>query len=325
MRKLVLLSAFFIMLLVYLTYAFLPVYVSETKTIDIPYGTPTVKIIDTLHREGLIRSRLSLILIHVLRKEKLEAGEYEFSGYVSPFDVYEKLSKGIHKLHRIVVAEGSDLYDIAELLEKEKVCKKEDFLRYAMSETTSRSYGLSTPTMEGFLFPDTYLFSKNTHPLKVIDTMYRNFLKKTVDLRPRVAEKGLSIEEWVIVASMIEKETFWENEKPLIAAVIYNRLKKRMKLQIDPTVIYALKRKGMWEGRLKKEHLQIDDPYNTYLYFGLPPTPICNPGLSSLKAALEPANVRYLYFVVDPKRKRHIFSTTYSQHRRNVARMRKRR
>ncbi len=324
MRKLILLSTFFILVLIYLTYAFLPVYVN-TKTVDIPYGMPTIKIIDTLYRKGLIRSRLSLILIHAFRKDKLEAGEYEFSGYISPFDVYEKLSKGIHKLHKVTVAEGSDLYDIAELLEKERVCKREDFLRYAMSETTPKSYGLSTPTMEGFLFPDTYFFSKNTHPLKVIDTMYRNFLEKTVDLRPRVAEKGLSIEEWVTVASMVEKETFRDSEKPLIAAVIYNRLRKRMKLQIDPTVIYALKRRGMWEGKLKREHLQIDDPYNTYLYFGLPPTPICNPGLSSLKAALEPADVRYLYFVVDPKRKRHIFSTTYAQHRRNVARVRRRR
>lgn len=324
MRKLILLSTLFILVLIYLTYAFLPVYVN-TKTVDIPYGMPTIKIIDTLYRKGLIRSRLSLILIHAFRKDKLEAGEYEFSGYISPFDVYEKLSKGIHKLHKVTVAEGSDLYDIAELLEKERVCKREDFLRYAMSETTPKSYGLSTPTMEGFLFPDTYFFSKNTHPLKVIDTMYRNFLEKTVDLRPRVAEKGLSIEEWVTVASMVEKETFRDSEKPLIAAVIYNRLRKRMKLQIDPTVIYALKRRGMWEGKLKREHLQIDDPYNTYLYFGLPPTPICNPGLSSLKAALEPADVRYLYFVVDPKRKRHIFSTTYAQHRRNVARVRRRR
>ncbi|RLJ70646.1 UPF0755 protein [Hydrogenivirga caldilitoris] len=323
MRKLILISTLFILTLGYLTYAFLPVYVN-TKTIDIPYGTPTLSIIDTLYSEGLIRSRLSLIVIHAFRKDKLEAGEYEFSGYVSPFDVYEKLSKGLHKLHRIVVVEGSDLYDIAEILEAESVCKKEDFLRYATSETTAKSYGLSTPTMEGFLFPDTYFFSKNTHPLKVIDTMYRNFLEKTVDLRPSVAERGLSLEKWVTIASMVEKETFWEEEKPLIAAVIYNRLKKGMKLQIDPTVIYALKRRGAWNGNLKKIDLQIEDPYNTYLYFGLPPTPICNPGVSSLKAAIEPADVEYLYFVVDPKKRRHIFSSTYSQHRKNVARMRRR-
>ncbi len=323
MKKLIPLIILFVASLLYLAYAFMPVYV-ETKTVDIPYGTSALKVIETLHKEGIIRSKLSLIIIHALRKDKLEAGEYEFSGYISPFDVYRKLSKGIHKLHRVVITEGSDIYDIADILEKKGVCKKEDFLKFATSEQVPRGYGLSTPTMEGFLFPDTYLFSKNTHPLKVIDTMYRNFLKKTVDLRPQVAKKGLSIEEWVTIASMIEKETAWEDEKPLVSAVIYNRLKRRMKLQIDPTVIYALKRKGMWEGKLTREHLKIDDPYNTYLYFGLPPTPICNPGLSSLKAALQPADVSYLYFVADPKTRRHIFSSTYSQHRQNIAKVRRR-
>jgi len=178
--------------------------------------------------------------------------------------------------------------------------------------------------MEGFLFPDTYFFSKNTHPLKVIDTMFKNFLRRTKELRGRLPRRDLSLEEWVTVASMIEKETFWEEEKPLISAVIYNRLKRKMRLQIDPTVIYALKRRGLWKGVLRREHLQIDDPYNTYQYFGLPPTPIGNPGISSLKAALEPAPVGYLYFVVDPRTRRHIFSTSYSQHRRNVAKLRRR-
>ncbi len=323
MRKLLFSGLFFISLLLYVAYSFLPVYVEE-KTVEIPYGTSTIEIVNMLHRKGLIRSRLSFAIIHAFRKEKLEAGEYEFKGYVTPFHVYEKLSRGIHKLHRIVVVEGSDIYDIAEMLDRKGICRKEDFLKYATSKEVSRGYGLSSPTMEGFLFPDTYLFSKNTHPIKVIDTMYRNFLEKTAEMRPKVIEKGLSLEEWVTVASMVEKETFWEHEKPLVAAVIYNRLKRRMKLQIDPTVIYALKRQGKWNGNLRKEHLQIDDPYNTYVYFGLPPTPICNPGLTSLRAALEPAKVRYLYFVIDPKRRRHIFSTTYSQHRRNVARLRRR-
>ncbi len=322
MKKILLTALAFFLGLLYLSYTFLPVYI-PSKTVEIPYGTPTLKIFEMLHEEGIVRNELSLILIHVLRKSKLEAGEYEFEGYVTPFDVYEKLSKGLHKLHRIVVVEGSDIYDIAKILEKEGVCKAEDFLRYATDESVPRSYGLSTPTMEGFLFPDTYFFSKNTHPLRVIDTMYRNFLEKTVDIRKEAAEKGIPIEELVTVASMVEKETFWEDEKPLIAAVIYNRLRERMKLQIDPTVIYALKRKGLWDGRLTKEDLQINDPYNTYLYFGLPPTPICNPGLSSLWAALRPAKVRYLYFVVDPKTRRHTFSTTYAQHRKNVRKLRR--
>ncbi len=323
MRKPLLLVLPAVALSFYLVYAFLPVYV-EKKTVEIPYGIGAFRIMEILHEAGVIRSRLAFALIHAVKKSKLEAGEYEFEGYVTPFEVYEKLSKGLRKLHKVVVVEGSDIYDIAEILHRAGVCRREDFLAYATSEKVARGYGLTSSTMEGFLFPDTYYFSKNTHPIKVIDTMFRNFLKKTAELRPKVAEKGLTLEEWVTVASMIEKETFWEDEKPLIAAVIYNRLKRRMKLQIDPTVIYALKRRGLWEGKLTKEHLSIDDPYNTYLYFGLPPTPICNPGLSSLKAALNPAKVGYLYFVVDPKRRRHLFSTTYSQHRRNIARIKRR-
>ncbi len=322
MRRRLLFTVPLTALVAYIVYIFLPVYVEE-ETVEIAYGTPTIEIVNILKEEGIIRSRLSFLLIHALRKEKLEAGEYEFDGYVTPFEVYEKISKGIHKIHRVLIPEGSDVYDIAEILHAKGICRKEDFLRYALSEEVAKRYGLETSTMEGFLFPDTYFFSKNTHPLRVIDTMFRNFMERTKELRKELEKKNLTLEKWVTIASMIEKETFWEEERPLIAAVIYNRLKRRMKLQIDPTVIYALKRRGLWKGKLTKEDMQIDDPYNTYVYFGLPPTPICNPGLSSLRAALYPADVDYLYFVIDPKRRKHLFSRTYSEHLRNVNRLRR--
>ena len=325
MKKVYALLLIVLLLISLVAHSLMPVYVSG-KTVEIPYGTPTLRIVEILHDEGVIRSRLAFVILHTFLKSKLEAGEYEFDGYVSIFDVYRKLSKGIHKLHRIVVREGSDLYDIAELLESKGICSREDFLKYALSEEVPRSFGINSPTMEGFLFPETYLFSKNTHPLKVIEKMHLTFLERTKELREELKERGeLSLEEWVIIASMIEKETHLDSEKPIISAVIRNRLKKRMRLQIDPTVIYALKRNNLWNGRLTKKDMSIDDPFNTYLYFGLPPTPICNPGLSSLRAALYPARVKYLYFVVDPDRKRHIFSTTYSQHLRNVARLKRKR
>ncbi len=317
---------FFILLLlaglVYILYSFLPVRIGN-KTIEISYGTPVPEIIDLLYEEGIIRSKLSLIILHIINREKISAGEYEFSGIVSPFDVYEKLSKGIQKLHKVTIPEGSDLYAIAKILDKAGVCGEEEFLKFATSESVARRFGLDTPTMEGFLFPDTYFFRKNTHPLVVIETMHRNFLDKTSSLRKKLAQKKLSLREWVTIASMIEKETAWEDEKPLVAAVIYNRLKKGMKLQIDPTVIYSLKRRGLWKGVLTRKELSIDDPYNTYVYYGLPPAPICNPGLSSLRFALEPAQVDYLYFVADPETKRHIFSSSYTQHVRNVLRVRR--
>lgn len=303
-------------LVLFMVYSFLPIRV-EKRTVEIAYGTPTFEIALLLYREGILRNPMSFLLLHSVGKKKLEAGEYEFEGLVFPWDVYEKISKGLKKLYRITIPEGSDLYDIAKILEENLICSSKDFLKYALSEEIARNYGLRTSTMEGFLFPDTYFFSKNTHPMKVIDVMYNNFLRKTQELRKELANKKLTLEEWVIIASMIEKETAKPEEKPLVSAVIYNRIKKRMKLQIDPTVIYALKRKGLWKGRLTLDHLNMDDPYNTYYYFGLPPSPICNPGLESLKYALKPAPVDYLYFVADGSGG-HYFSKSLSDHNRRV-------
>jgi len=315
MRYLKFFLPFFILAL-FIFYSFLPVK-TEEKTVEIAYGTPTKDIALQLYREGLLRNPMSFILIHAVYKKKLEAGEYEFGGLVFPWDIYEKLSKGLKKVYRITIPEGADLYDIARILEENRICSAEDFLKYALSEETIKRYGLKVSSMEGFLFPDTYFFSKNTHPLRVIDVMHRNFLKKTEELRKNLEEKGLTLEEWVTIASMIEKETAKPEERPLVSAVIRNRLKRGMKLQIDPTVIYALKRKNLWGGRLTLNHLRIEDPYNTYVYFGLPPSPICNPGLESLRAVLEPAEVDYLYFVADGSGG-HYFSKTYQEHNRRV-------
>ncbi len=296
----------------FLVYSFLPVKV-EKKTVEIAYGTSTYDMAILLYKQGLLRNPLSFLFLHSINRKKLEAGEYEFEGFVFPWSIYEKISKGFKKLYKITIPEGSDLYDIALILEENRICSSEDFLKYALSEEVAKKYGFKTPNMEGFLFPDTYFFSKNTHPIRIIDLMHKNFLKKTEELRESLKEKNLSLEEWVTIASMIEKETAKAEEKPLVSAVIYNRIKKGMKLQIDPTVIYALKRRGEWQGKLTLKHLAIDDPYNTYYYYGLPPSPICNPGFESLKVALEPAKVDYLYFVADGSGG-HYFSSTYSDH-----------
>ncbi|GAB6065774.1 endolytic transglycosylase MltG [Aquifex pyrophilus] len=293
------------------------------KVVEIKYGTPVPEIAEILEREGVINSRYLFLILHAFLRGKLEAGEYEFKGNLSLYEVYKILEEGRARLYKIVVKEGDDLFDIAKNLEKNKICKAKDFLRYAFSEEVVKRYNLDVPSMEGFLFPDTYYFSKNTHPLKVIDVMYKNFLEKTENLRKHLEEKNLSLEVWVTIASMVEKETFLKEEKPLIAAVIYNRLRRGMKLQIDPTVIYVAKRRGLWRGRLLKRFFYIDDPYNTYLYFGLPPGPISNPGLDSLKASLFPAKVDYLYFVADRYGRKHYFARTYVEHLRNMRRARR--
>ena len=300
---------------------YLPKVVSPPKTVEIFYGTPVPKIAEILEKEGIIYSRYLFLIVHAIERKKLEAGEYEFRGKLSVIDVYNYLKEGRYKLYRITVKEGYDIYDIAKELEKKKICRAKDFLKYALSEEIVHHYGLSTPSVEGFLFPDTYFFSKGTHPLKVIDVMYKNFLKKTEKLRKELKRKKLDLETWVIVASMVEKETMIPKEKPIIAAIIYNRLNKGMKLQIDPTVIYAAKRRGIWKGKLLKKFYKLDDPYNTYFYYGLPPGPISNPGLSSLEAALRPAKVDYLYFVAKPDMSGHLFARTYLEHLMNLRRV----
>lgn len=305
-----------LLILGFILYSFAPVKV-EKKLVDIAYGTPTTHVSLILYRAGVLRNPLSFLFLHSIHKRKLEAGEYEFDGFVFPWEVYEKLSKGLKKVYRITIPEGSDLYDIARTLEENLICSSEDFLKYALSEEVAKKYGLKTHSMEGFLFPDTYFFSKNTHPLKVIEIMHQNFLKRTEKLREELSEKSMTLEKWVTIASMVEKETSKPEERALVSAVIHNRMKRGMKLQIDPTVIYALKRRGEWKGKLTTKHLRMEDPYNTYHYYGLPPSPICNPGLDSLKAALEPAEVDYLYFVADGSGG-HNFSKTLREHNRWV-------
>ncbi len=311
-----------ILCVVVMVWLFYPIELESKVLIDIPPGMEVESIGQRLSEKGLLRTPLSLYIIHALYRKKLRAGEYEFRGWVSPFEVYETIASGKVKLYRVVIPEGSDLFDIAEILSKNSIVGREEFLEFAMKDTFPKSRGLELPTVEGLLFPDTYMFAKDTKPERIVEVMYENFLRKTKDLRDILRYKELSFEEWLTIASMIEKETALREEKPIIAAVIYNRLKKGMLLQIDPTVIYALKLRGLWRGKLYPSHMAIDNPYNTYRFHGLPPSPICNPGLDSLRAALAPAEVDYLYFVADGKGG-HIFSRTYKEHLRNVRNLRR--
>ncbi len=315
-RRIYIFFLLILVLFIFIIYAFSPTFIKK-KDVEIDYGLSSLNIATKLYKEGIIRNPVSFLTLHLLFKKKLEAGEYEFDGTVFPWDVYFKISRGEKKLYRITIPEGYDLYDIANVLQDYGISSKEDFLKYAISAETAKRYGLNTHTMEGFLFPDTYFFSKKTHPIRVIDTMHKNFLKKTQKLREEVKQNNMTLETWVTIASMIEKETALKEEKHLVSAVIHNRIKKGMKLDIDPTVIYALKIKNKWNGVITKKDLLIDDPYNTYVYKGIPPSPICNPGLDSLEAALKPAKVDYLFFVARGDGG-HVFSSSYNQHVNNV-------
>jgi len=302
-----------------------PSHASLTKIIYIKKGMPLKKISAMLEQEGIIRNRYFFVgIVTILgKKAGIKAGEYEFHTRMLPLEVLDALVKGQVRLHLVTIAEGFTLYQIAQLLEELNIVGKEVFLQKASSPAFISSLGLPAEvgsTLEGYLFPDTYHLFREMDPEEVIQIMVRQFKKVfNPDLASRASQLGISQREAVILASIIEKETPLLEEKPLISAVFHNRLKKKMPLQSDPTVIYGIKN---FDGNLTKEGLLRPTPYNTYLVNGLPPTPICNPGKDSIHAALYPASVPYLYFV-SKNDGSHYFSSHIEEHNQAVWRYQK--
>jgi UPF0755 protein len=304
-------------------YWFLFVPPSKTalaKLIFVKKGTHLKKVSEILKQEGVIKNRHFFILLTTVlgEKAKIKAGEYEFHTQMLPLEVLDALVKGQVKHHLVTIPEGYTLSQIAQLLEDLNLVEKKGFLQKASSPAFINALGLSQfagPTLEGYLFPETYHLFREMDSEEVIQMMVYQFKKVFgPDLVNRASELGISEKEAVILASIIEKETPLPEEKPLISAVFHNRLKRKIPLQSDPTVIYGIKN---FNGNLTKEHLMRPTPYNTYLIAGLPPTPICNPGKDSLLAAVRPAPVPYLYFV-SKNDGSHFFSSDIEEHNRAV-------
>jgi len=297
-----------------------PSHALLTKVIYIRKGMPLSKISAMLEQEGIIRNRHFFVTIATIlgKKAGIKAGEYEFHTRMLPLEVLGILAKGQVKLHLVTIVEGFTIYQIAQLLEELNIVDRRAFLQKASSPAFISSLGLPAETksiLEGYLFPDTYHLFKGMDPEQVIQIMVRQFKKVfNPDLANRASQLGISQRETVILASIIEKETSLSEEKPIISAVLHNRLKKRIPLQSDPTVIYGIKN---FDGNLTKEDLLSPSPYNTYLVNGLPPTPICNPGKDSILAALSPAPVPYLYFV-SKNDGSHYFSADFEEHNQAV-------
>jgi len=332
LRNKVLLIALSVILifLIFSTYWFLLRPPSDTllkKVIYIRKGTNLRQISEILRQERVIRnSRFFLLLATILgKKDKVRAGEYEFHTRMLPFEVLDILVKGQVKRHLVTIPEGYTLSQIAQQLEDLNIVKKKEFIQKATSPPFISSLGLSDltgPTLEGYLFPDTYHLIREMAPEEVIQLMVLRFKKVFgPQLITMSFQSGISQKDAVILASIIEKETSLSEEKSLISAVFHNRLKKKIPLQSDPTVIYGIKN---FNGNLTKGHLIKPTPYNTYLKTGLPPTPICNPGRESLLAALQPAPVSYLYFV-SKNDGSHFFSSDIEEHNRAVWKYQKKR
>lgn len=248
-------------------------------------------------------------------ERKIQWGLYRFDLPLSPKEVLDRMVLGKGALHRITIAEGLKLSQIAELLEEADIAEKAKFLAEAGSPNLLSRLGLEGQGIEGYLFPDTYYFPPFISEREILIAMTNQFRTVFSPAMEAQAEAlGLSLHEVITLASLIEKETGREAERPLISAVFHNRIKRHIPLQSDPSVIYGLKR---FFGTLTRRDLQSHTPYNTYLLRGLPPGPICNPGLSSLKAALDPAKVPYLYFV-SKNDGSHLFSVSLEDHNRAV-------
>ena len=292
------------------------------QVVFIPLGTPVKEVARLLEERGLIRNRY-VFLLEALRLgvlHRLKAGEYELSAHLPLREILRILAEGRVITHIVTIPEGANLWEVAELLDRAGLVSKEAFLAKAFDREFARALGIPGPSIEGFLFPDTYYFVKGLSLEKIVQRMVSRFWEVWRKYEDRARELGISVYEAVILASIVEKEAVLSREKPLIAAVYWNRLKRGMPLQADPTVRYALKR---FRGRLYYKHLRVKNPYNTYRYPGLPPTPIANPGEESLKAVLYPAEVPYLYFVSKGDGSHH-FSRTYREHLRAIRKYRAR-
>jgi len=260
-------------------------------------GTGFAAICDRLDEAGLVKNRwLFHLYVYLKGQERhLGSGEYLLSSSMTPHDLLGKLVRGEVMDYRVSFPEGFTVEQMAARLENRRLADAAVFMAAARDREFLRSLGIDGKTAEGFLFPDTYRFTRSMSERDIIRAMVEEFHEKlTLPMKRRIADVGMTLVKFVTLASIVEKESGVEEEKALIAAVFLNRLKKRMRLQSDPTVIYGL---DDFDGNLTREHLETKNPYNTYRIKGLPPGPICNPGLSSMEAVLFPADVNYLYFV----------------------------
>ncbi|MFQ5961381.1 MAG: endolytic transglycosylase MltG [Candidatus Methylomirabilales bacterium] len=286
------------------------------RVVDIKPNTGSAAIADLLGERGIIQDRFLFILFTTVRgsSDALKAGEYEFSSSMGLLDIIRILERGRVLVHKVTIPEGSSVWQIAALLDADGLVDKQRFLELAMDPSMASFYVPGANTLEGFLFPDTYHFIKGIDGEEVIETIVQRFFREiTREDERRARELGMSLYEIVTLASIIEKEAVIDREKPIIAGVFYNRLRRGMRLQADPTVLYGRRR----QGRIRRRDLRADHPYNTYVQNGLPPGPIANPGAAALKAALYPARVSYLYFVSKNDGTHH-FSRTLREHQRAV-------
>jgi UPF0755 protein len=293
------------------------------KVIEIPEGASFGEATTLLHQEGLISKPLYFRLLGkwTHSEKNIKPGEYALHTAMHPMEVLDFLVRGKILQHPVTIPEGSTTVEIGKALEEAHLLSAETFQKVIHDAGLINEFGIEGETLEGYLFPDTYYFAKRTPPAEIVKRMVTQFqIHYDESFRKRADELGMTQREVVTLASIIEEETASPTERALISAVFHNRLKKKMRLQSDPTVIFSL---TDFSGNLTKKSLQVPSPYNTYRFNGLPPGPISSPGRESLYAALFPAEVDYLYFV-SKNNGTHIFSSTLRDHNTAVHKYQKR-
>ena len=284
--------------------------------VEIPRGTGAVGIAQALADEGVIRYPWQFWLMRATRpSSKLQAGEYRFAAAASVREVFDRMARGDTYYFEFTVPEGSNIFDIARALEGQRVMAAEDFLNAATDASSIRDLAPNAKTLEGYLFPSTYRLSHHTTAAQLCKHMTDEFRKEWNRL---AAGRTAEAHRTVTLASLVEKETGVAQERPLIAGVFTNRLEKGMRLECDPTTIYAALLENRYRGAIHRSDLARANPYNTYKNAGLPPGPIANPGTQALEAALHPAETKYLYFVAKPSGDSHHFSASIAEHEKAV-------
>jgi UPF0755 protein len=297
----------------------------DTVELLIEPGTSAREILAQLESQGLIADAFwtRLYLTRYLDDPSLKAGEYRFEGQQTAPQVLDKLIRGEVVTHEVTLIEGLDLDEMAHHLALSGFGNENEFRRLMQEVEPISALDPDATDLEGYLFPDTYAFARGTSEQAIVDKLVATFLDHWKnEIAPLLEEGSLTPRELVTLASIVEKESGVDNERPMVAGVYSNRLRIGMGLYADPTVIYALKKAGTYDGNIRKSDLDIDSPYNTYRSRGLPPGPICSPGLASLLAAAAPEDVPYLYFV-SRNDGTHIFARTLAEHNRNVDRWQK--
>ena len=285
--------------------------------VDIPTGSSFLKVTEILNQAGLIKSHVFFYSLTIIKKagRHIRAGEYEFNTSLTPSAMIDKLLRGEIKNYKVVIPEDLSLQEIAARLDEFRLIDKELFFELASDEDFLESLNIKADSIEGYLFPETYFLDRSMSTRQIMKIMVSQFWKKvTPEMIKRGEDLRFNVHQLVTFASMIGKESGDDAEKPMISAVFHNRLRKKMRLQSDPTAVYDL---DNFEGKILRSHLRRNSHYNTYVIKGLPPGPIANPGLTSLKAVLYPTDVNYLYFV-SKKDGTHFFSNSLAEHNQAI-------